>query len=276
MNNQLHTPSPSIWSTWPPARIVGLAVLLMASNMVLQIIFYGLGGGLFIPVLMGTVGGVFVPIYLIGRSTGLPLRNDFSLHWPQPIVLVASALMAIAALAPTSLLAQLSLRLHPPDPEWAAFMAESMPDSTLGIVLAFLTVVIAAPLAEEIIFRGLLHRLFSRMWGIWPATAISALIFGIVHGEPWYLFGLIGVGIVLAIVYEATGSVLACWVTHMVHNAVSLGMMLWSDQPTSESMALTTTDWLIAGGSLVALVLLSAFLLQYRRPQVIQENPDQS
>ncbi len=276
MNNQYDTSPVSIWNTWPTSRIIALMVLLMGGDMVLQLIIYSLGGGLFIPVLLGTVGGVLLPLYFVVRTANLTGLDDFSLKRQAPIVLLASALMAIAALAPTSMMAQLSLSLHPPDPEWAAFMAENMPKGPLGIALAFLTVVVAAPLAEELIFRGLLHRLSSRLWGPWAATAISSLIFGIVHGEPWYLFGLIGVGIVLAVVYEATGSVLACWVTHMVHNAISLAMMVWADQPTSETMPLTMNDWLIAGGSLIALVLLSVLMLQARRRGEASKNPDQS
>ncbi len=268
-------PAPSLWSTWPSVHIFGLAVALMAGDFVMQIIFFSVGGGLFLPVLLGTVGGVFVPLYLLARNANLPARYDFSLWWRQPLIMVASALMAVTALAPTSLLAQLSTRLHPPTPSWTAFMNESMPEGTPAIILAFFTVVIAAPLAEELIFRGLLQRLFARAWGPWPAIIVSALIFGIIHGEPWYLFGLIGIGVVLAVVYEATGSVLACWITHMVHNGISLAMMIWSDQPTDEVVPLTTTDWAIAAGSLVLLVLLSRFLLQTRPLVTARKNPDQ-
>jgi len=266
---------PSLWATWSPSRILGLAALLMIGDFVLQILFFTMGGGLFFPVLLGTVGGVFVPLYLVARNGNLSVRSDYSLWPPQPLILLAAALMAVLALSPTSVLAQFSLRLHPADADWIAFMAESMPDGPAAILLAFLTVVVAAPLAEELIFRGLLHRLASRMWGRWPAIMISSLVFGIVHGEPWYLFGLIGIGVVLAVVYEATGSVLACWVTHMVHNGISLAMMLWSEQATAEILPLTFTDWLVAGGSLVLLVLLSAFLLQSWRPAPAIRNPDQ-
>lgn len=246
----------------------------MVGDFALQIIFDALGGGLFLPVLLGTIGGVFIPLYLITRSSQLPWRHDFSLHWRHPVILLGAALMAVSALAPTALLAQLSLRLHPPEPEWTAFMAENMPRGTAAIALSFLTVVVLAPLAEEIVFRGLLHRLASRMWGPWPAAIVSSLIFGVVHGEPWYLFGLIGIGFVLAVVYEATGSVLACWITHVVHNGVSLAMMIWGDPPTSEAAPLSPLDWVIAGGSLVLLVLLGRLLMQSRRPVPASEDPD--
>jgi len=263
----------SLWHTWPTARILGLTIMLMLGDFVVQIIIYALGGGLFLPVLLGTVGGVLVPLYYVARHFALPYQRDFSLHWPPPVILAGAALMAVAALAPTSLLAQLSLRLHPADPTWITFMNDNMPTGPAAITLAFLTVVVAAPLAEELIFRGLLYRLTARMWGPWAAAIISSLVFGIVHGEPWYLFGLIGIGLVLAVVYQATGSVLACWITHMVHNGISLAMMLWSSQPTDEIAPLTTTDGLIAAGSLVVLVLLGRYLLQVGEPRRVDRDP---
>lgn len=273
---ELPPPQVSLWTAWSPLRIVALAVMLMAGDFALQIIFYALGGGLFLPVLLGTIGGVFVPLVMVTRAGNLPLRHDFSLSVPSPLVLFGSALMAVAALSPTSLLAQFSLSLHPADPQWASFMAESMPTTPLGVALAALTVVVAAPLAEELIFRGLVHRLASGLWGRWPAAVVSALIFGIVHGEPWYLFGLIGIGLVLAVVYEATGSVVACWVTHMVHNGISLALMLGADDPVAAPAPLAVSDWLIAGASVVALVLLGGALMQHGTRLRHADSPDHS
>ena len=39
-----------------------------------------------------------------------------------------------------------------------------------------------APLAEEIIFRGLLYGWLRRFWRVIPAAVVSALVFGAVHG----------------------------------------------------------------------------------------------
>ena len=81
------TPVPSLWATWSPARILGLAVLLMLGDFALQIIFYALGGGLFLPVLLGTIGGVFVPLYLITGKSHVAARRDLSLYRPPPLVI---------------------------------------------------------------------------------------------------------------------------------------------------------------------------------------------
>jgi membrane protease YdiL (CAAX protease family) len=258
-------PAPGIWHDWPAFRILGLAVLLMAGDFTLQIVLYTVGGGLFLPVLAGTLGGVLLPLAIVVRRGNLPFRPDFSWWRPTPLVVCAAALMAVGALAPTSLLAQLSLRLHPADPQWATFMNDNMPRGALGIGVAFLTVGLAAPLAEELIFRGLLHRLASRLWGRWPAVIVSSLVFALVHGEPWYLFGLIGIGVVLAVVYEATGSVLACWITHVVHNSISLVLMIRGGESSTEPLPVTAGDAMIAAGSLALLVLLSVLLLRAPR-----------
>jgi membrane protease YdiL (CAAX protease family) len=252
---------PGLWRSWSRGRILLLAVFLMGSNFLGQVLFYSAGGELFIPVLAGAAGGLLLPLVLLCRSYGWSLARDFGIDFPGFAVLAVAALVAAASLAPTSLLAELSLRLHPVDPEWESYFRDNLPDSTLTILLAFVTVVIAAPFAEEIVFRGLLHRLASLQWGALPGAVVSALVFAIIHGEPWFLFGLVGVGLMLAFVYEATGSVTACWVAHGFHNAVSLSAMLSSDSVVSAPAPLTSGD--IAWGivSLGGLIILGKLLL---------------
>jgi len=256
-------PNGNLWLDWSRGRIFGLALLLTAGNFFFQILFYVAGGGLYLPVLAGSVLGVFLPLYLLARNFGFEARRDFSLNLPRPGVLVASALLAIAALVPTSMLAELSLRLHPVDSQWLRLFEENLPRSGGAIALAVVAVVVVAPLAEETIFRGLLHRLAASLWGGLPAALVSALVFAVVHGEPWFLFGLVGIGLVLAFVYEATGSLTACWVTHAVHNGVSLGLMLTSDEIVPEPTPLTTGDWVWCAASVVALLVIGRYLKDY-------------
>ena len=256
-----------LWKTWSRGRILGLATLLMAGNFFFQVLFYLVREDLFLPVLAGAVAGVLLPVILIARRWGFSLRLDFGLSAPHPVVLAAAALMAVCSLVPTSLLAELSLRLHPMDPQWESFFQEHLPTTTFQIILAVVTVVALAPLAEEIIFRGLLHRLTSSLWGAAPAAVISAIVFGIVHGEPWFLFGLIGVGLMLAFIYEATRSVTACWVAHAVHNSISLWAMLNNEGGLAESQGITGQDWGLAAVSVLGMLLVGRFLLATGKPR---------
>jgi len=260
-NRQLTGQAPGMWETWSRGQILALAILLMAGNFFFQIVFYLIRQDLFLPVLAGALGGVLVPMVLMARRWDLSFSRDFGLTFPHPAVLGAAALISICSVMPTSLLAEFSIRLHPVDPEWMTLYLENLPNTTWEIILAAVTVVLVAPVAEEIIFRGLLQRVTATLWGPLPGILVSALLFGIVHGEPWFLFGLIGVGLVLAFIFATTGSVTACWVAHGLHNAVSLWVMLGGGEGPNEPRPVTAQDWALAAVSVVGLVVVGKFLL---------------
>jgi membrane protease YdiL (CAAX protease family) len=251
---------PGLWESWSRGRLLALAALLVMGNFACQLVWYDRQGGLFAPVLIGAVAGVFVPLLILGWRWRWRPSRDFGLDRPTPVAAIGAVLMALAALAPGSLLAYLSLKLHPVDAGWLANYTQNLPRSPGEIAVAALAVVVAGPLAEEIIFRGLVHRVFSRTWGAWPAIAASALVFGLVHGEPWYLLGLVAVGAMLAFVWEATRSLTACWLAHAVHNGVSLGMMIVDGPAGAEPQPLTPMDLALAAGSLVMLILVGRWL----------------
>jgi len=134
----------------------------------------------------------------------------------------------------------------------------------LTIALTALAVVVVGPLGEEIVFRALLHRVAARTWGAWPAALVSSLVFGIVHLEPWFVLGLVGVGLMLAVVWTGTRSLLACWLAHAVHNALSLTMMVGAGAVAGEPGELTTRDLCLAGGGLLLVALLGWLLRSLR------------
>jgi membrane protease YdiL (CAAX protease family) len=85
---------------------------------------------------------------------------------------------------------------------------------------------IGAPVAEEILFRGVIFATV-RDSG-WPRLALagSALLFGAVHFNLGSLVPLTGFGMLLALVYDRTGSLLAPIAAHMVFNAAPFVMLL--------------------------------------------------
>ena len=73
---------------------------------------------------------------------------------------------------------------------------------------------IAAPIGEEMFFRGFLYNCAKRRFGITAGAIISAAIFALVHLGPIAVFVIFFMGIFLALVYEKTGSL---WVTMIIH-----------------------------------------------------------
>jgi membrane protease YdiL (CAAX protease family) len=96
--------------------------------------------------------------------------------------------------------------------------------SGVAAVIAGLLIVVAAPLSEEMFFRGFIFAGIRRSLPLWPAAAISGVIFGLVH----LTAGDIGVGVQLAVfgmllawLYEYTGSLWPSVMTHTINNILA-------------------------------------------------------
>ena len=82
--------------------------------------------------------------------------------------------------------------------------------------------VIAAPICEEIVFRGYLYPATKRFAGPWAAGICSALIFASAHGSLSALLPLFIFGCVLVFVYEKTGSLWAPIAVHFCFNGATV------------------------------------------------------
>jgi len=93
-----------------------------------------------------------------------------------------------------------------------------LPAKSREIVLFFLVAGIIGPVAEEILFRGIIYGFFRR-WGVLTALILSSIIFVLAHptlsGIP--VPQLIG-GIVFAIAYEKEGSLIVPITIHILGN----------------------------------------------------------
>lgn len=95
-----------------------------------------------------------------------------------------------------------------------------------GVVLLFVIVVIGAPIAEELFFRGLVMRSVERHLGAPAAIGISAVAFGVTHFEGIQTPALIAFGLVLGWLVYRTGRIGTSIVAHMAFNAVSIITLL--------------------------------------------------
>ena len=93
-----------------------------------------------------------------------------------------------------------------------------------GLWLLGLTV-LAAPLCEEFIFRGLLQGGLRRSLPAWPAIAIAAALFAIVH-PPAAMLPVFVLGLCAGLAYERSGSLLAPMLVHAGYNAAILAFQL--------------------------------------------------
>jgi membrane protease YdiL (CAAX protease family) len=106
--------------------------------------------------------------------------------------------------------------------DWFPALKQAGPVDGLTTVawLAALAVV-AAPIFEEFIFRGLIFGGLRRSLGFVPAAVASAAIFAIVH-PPASVIPVFGLGLCTAFAYERSRMLAAPMVVHAVYNAAVL------------------------------------------------------
>ncbi len=89
-----------------------------------------------------------------------------------------------------------------------------------GLVFAVLSACMLAPLAEELLYRGVLFRSFWNRLGVIPAALLSSAVFATLHFYDGYGLASVGIfGISCTLLYAATGSLGATIALHMLYNS---------------------------------------------------------
>ena len=107
-------------------------------------------------------------------------------------------------------------------------------------VVAFITLVIMAPLAEEILFRGYFLGRLSEKTGKWVAMLITALVFGLMHLPAFSETGIVlqwsaaidtfAMGLVVGALRNLSGSIWAGVVLHALKNGVAFYFLFIAQQ----------------------------------------------
>lgn len=155
------------------------------------------------------------------RLTAVHLHRWSQLPWWQTILLAAVLLgagyilnWAYGAYVIPGVEVQKELR------ELFAAIPQTLPNQ----ILLFAAVAVIAPFLEEILFRGLLQNAVSKKLPTWAAIALSAFVFGAMHGDLYALPPLVLMGAIFGVIYHLTGSLRITIVLHMINNAAALAI----------------------------------------------------
>lgn len=144
-----------------------------------------------------------------------------------------------------------------------------LPTNNVELILCFISIVILAPVLEEITFRKVLFIRLSRKLGFVISAVISSLIFGIGHNSLGIL-GAIAFGIGCCILYRKYNNIAASITVHMVNNLIAgiIVIIAYFTNPlTLETIIITNSDinmYLITGSieTIIALIIFVRFILK--------------
>jgi membrane protease YdiL (CAAX protease family) len=96
----------------------------------------------------------------------------------------------------------------------------------IDILIAGIIIVIAAPICEEIFFRGYLYPAMRGRLGLWGAVFLNGFLFSVVH---FSVFGLIGrtiAGAIFCLLYEYNDNLWSPITAHAINNFVAFFLPL--------------------------------------------------
>jgi len=150
-----------------------------------------------------TLGGVLW--YRHARGCDAPVA-DFSIRRLRPVLLCWALLLMLAVGVVLEPL--LALIPEAPVPEGRGWWA-------------LLSLVVFAPVFEELLCRGIILGAVRRRWGVVAAWLLSSLFFGVLHLYPALVINAFALGLILGYIYIVTQSLWAPMLLHAANNAVA-------------------------------------------------------
>ena len=155
------------------------------------------------------------------RRSGATWRDVLPLG-PVPLSLLAP--MAVGVLGVGILLSEADnlLRTVLPPPAWLERMFAELAGGRRSLWGSVALLVVAAPVTEEALFRGVILRGFLGRYAVRRAVTVSALLFAVFHLNPWQFVGAATAGVLFAWWRAATGSLVPGLVCHALNNAMPI------------------------------------------------------
>ena len=170
---------------------------------------------------VGSIAGYAVLFSLVlALTVGLPRREVLALRpppsWGRALGLALGALIVIY------IGAAVALSLSDAGDE-QNLTPEGWDGSRAGAyALSFIAVAVAAPVTEELLYRGVGLSLLLARTATPVAVAVTALLFGLGHGLVLSLAAFVWFGIVIAIVRLRTDSIYPAFIVHSAFNAIGM------------------------------------------------------
>lgn len=182
-----------------------------------------------VPLWAGLLGA---PLWASRRKGQGSLARDFGLRmrWTDIPLGIGVGLVAQFALG---LVVTVLYELVGIDTSEVGKAAEELTDTAtdvVGVVLLVLVVAVAAPVFEELFWRGLWLRSLERRFGVLPAIVLSAVLFGAIHFQPYDFPALAGFGVVAAVLTIVTGRLGPAIWAHVAFNTTAVVSLLLATQ----------------------------------------------
>lgn len=197
-------------------------------------------------------GLMILPVYYFLSAKNFNIAKALRLNPVSKKVLFASLPIALGIIILIDEFDRLISLIIPPPESLLQISTQLKYDGTFSAFLLWLTIIIIAPLGEELVFRGFLQRSLEKSWkDVTKAILIASMVFAMVHLNPFWVIQIYVLGVVLGYLSWRTKSILPGIIVHGLNNGLAL--MLSQDNITGFESIYTFNGhvspiWIVVGG----------------------------
>jgi uncharacterized protein len=203
-------PYPSIQQS---LGLLGLSLLIMLISIPIVFTIPDYQFGTLIHYLVWTGSTIWIGLNFFKKKVGYEKTFDLQVKNPKllPWILLGTAGVLFGIVSPVS-------SVIPVNDYFKQIMLQF---ASMTGVLGFIMIVIAAPICEELIFRGIILDGFLKRYNPVKSIVVSSLLFGAIHLNPWQFVAGTVIGIFAGWVYYRSRSISYCMIIHAFCNLIA-------------------------------------------------------
>lgn len=216
--------------------------------------------------------GIVVPIVLLTRKFPGGFSGQVRLSRPRPHRLILVVIAGFAAVVLVDQIYIINQHFSPVPEDYADQIRELKPHGVFQFMVTLVGLCVLVPIAEEIVFRGMIQRIFSRNMGPVAGVLLAGAIFGAVHLNAHLLISITVFGWFLGYLFESTGNLVYPIVAHAIFNGVALTQLVTDENVERGNLPLYLQDvWIVV----VALVLFVFLMVKIKEGGSESEPPSE-
>ena len=168
-------------------------------------------------------GFMIVPLFWFLKSRRQPILKRLRLNPISMDTLACTIMLSLGVIILSDELDRI-IQTFFPAPEYIVDLNGLLrPDTLIGFILLFVAVAIIAPIGEELLFRGFFQQALEKHWkDVTRAILITALLFSMIHMNPYWFAQIYILGVLLGFIAWKTQSVFPALILHGMNNSMAM------------------------------------------------------
>jgi membrane protease YdiL (CAAX protease family) len=226
-----------------------------------------LSGSIVLSLSIPGLAAIVFPLFVLSRRFSLRFADEYRLGFPALEVTVLSLLISAGMILPIEALSTFVEKRWPPDADYIKFLIAIKPKGMLQLAAVGAGIALVTPVAEELLFRGVIQRIFSRNMDGPIALALASLLFALCHFDLPSLPAITALGLVYGYLFLATGNLFYPILGHALFNLFSLIRLYRISEEDLQSIDFGYPPFWFVAVSLAVVIACALRLRHRRRPE---------